>query len=158
MLTIDDLKRIVVLSYLSNALLEKLLPTIDFLRFDERDAVFSEGDIADRFYMLRRGKILLEKRISDKITVSVGTIKAGFSFGWSAMLDGGPYTSQAICSEACEVFSVRREKILPLMDADPEMGYIISQRLLRVIKKRLDLRTEQFLRAISHHPDIETFF
>jgi hypothetical protein len=44
------------------------------------------------------------------------------------------------------------------MDSDPEMGYIISQRLLRVIKKRLDLRTEQFLRAISHHPDLETFF
>jgi CRP/FNR family transcriptional regulator, cyclic AMP receptor protein len=157
-LTTEDLKRIVILNYLNDALLEKLLPTVDFLRFDERDAVFCEGDIADRFYMLRRGKVLLEKRISDKITVSVGTIKAGFSFGWSAMLDGGPYTSHAICSEACEIFSVRREKILPLMDSDPEMGYIISQRLLRVIKKRLDLRTEQFLRAISHHPDLETFF
>ena len=38
------------------------------------------------------------------------------------------------------------------------MGYIISQRLLRVIKKRLDLQTEQLLRAISHHADLETFF
>ncbi len=146
------------MSYLKDEHLEKLLPVVDFLRFEEREAVFREGDIADRFYMLRRGKILLEKRISEKITVSVGTIKPGFSFGWSAMLDGGPYTSDAICAEACEVFSIRREKILPLMDSDFEIGYIISQRLLRVIKKRLDLRTEQFLRAISKHPDLESFF
>ena len=158
MLSIEYLKQVVILSYLNDELLEKLLPTIDFLQFEERDAVFREGDIADRFYMLRRGKILLEKRISDKITVSVGTIKPGFSFGWSAMLDGGPYTSNAICAEPCDVISIRREKILPLMDSDHEMGYIISQRLLRVMKKRLDLQTEQFLRAISHHPDLETLF
>jgi len=158
LLSTEDLKQVVILSYLDDELLEKLLPAIDFLRFEERDAVFLEGDIADRLYMLRRGKILLEKRISDKITVSVGTIKSGFSFGWSAMLDGGPYTSDAICAESCDVFSIRRQKILPLMDSDPEMGYIISQRLLRVMKKRLDLQTEQFLRAISHHPDLETFF
>ncbi len=154
----EDLKRIVILSYLSDSMLDKLIPIVDLLRFDERDAIFREGDMAERFYMLRRGKILLEKRISDKITVSVGTVKAGFSFGWSAMLDGGPYTSDAICSEPCEIFSVRREKILPLMDGDSSMGYIISQRLLRVMKKRLDLRTEQFLRSIENHPDLQSFF
>ena len=154
----EDLRRIVILSYLKDESLEKLLPTVDFLRFEERDAVFREGDIAHRFYMLRRGKVLLEKRISDKIAISVGTIKPGFSFGWSAMLEGGPYTSDAICAEPCEVFSIRREKILSLMDSDSEIGYVISQRLLRVIKKRLDLRTEQFLRAISQHPDMQSFF
>ena len=154
----EDLKRIVILSYLTDDMLDKMVPIIDMLKFDEREAIFRQGDIASRFYMLRRGKILLEKRISDKITVSVGTVKAGFSFGWSAMLDGGPYTSDAICSEPCEIFSVRREKILPLMDTNPAMGYIISQRLLRVIKKRLDLRTEQFIRAIQNHPDLQSFF
>jgi len=154
----EALKRIVILSYLSDSMLEKIVPIVDLLRFDEREAIFGEGDIAERFYMLRRGKILLEKRISDKITISVGTVKAGFSFGWSAMLDGGPYTSDAICAEPCEIFSVRREKILPLMDSDPSLGYIISQRLLRVMKKRLDLRTEQFLRSIHNHPDMHSLF
>ena len=158
MVSIEDLKRIVILGYLSDEQLESLLPLIDQLMFDEKDVVFKEGDISDRFYMLKRGKILLEKRISDKITVSVGTVKAGFSFGWSAMLDGDPYTSDAISAEPCEVFSMRREKILPLMDADPALGHTLSQRLLRVIKKRLDIRTEQFLRAISKHPDIQSLF
>ncbi|MBW1699056.1 MAG: cyclic nucleotide-binding domain-containing protein [Deltaproteobacteria bacterium] len=152
----EDLKRIVIFSSLSDDMLDKVAPIIDFLRFDEREAVFREGQIAERFYMVRRGKVLLEKRISGKVAVSLGTVKAGFSFGWSALLDGGPYTSDAICAEPCEIFSARREKILPLMDADKAMGYIISQSLLRIIKKRLDLRTEQLLRAIQNHPDLQS--
>ena len=64
------------------------------------------------------------------------------------MLDGDPYTSDAICAEPCEVFSLRREKILPLMDSDPALGYILSQRLLRVMKKRLDM-IEQLLGAVK---------
>ena len=156
MVSTEDLRQIVLLGYLNEAQIEKLLPLIDQLMFDEKDVVFKEGDISERFYMLKKGKILLEKRMSDKITVSVGSVKAGFSFGWSAMLDGDPYTSDAICAEPCEVFSLRREKILPLMDSDPALGYILSQRLLRVMKKRLDIRTEQFLRAISSHPDMDS--
>ncbi|RJQ56044.1 MAG: cyclic nucleotide-binding domain-containing protein [Desulfobacteraceae bacterium] len=158
MLEIEDLKKIVILTYLSDEMLKRVIPIVDFLRFDEREQVFLEGEPAGRFYMLRRGKMLLEKRISENITVSVGTIKAGFSFGWSAMLDGGAYTSDAICAEPCEIFSFRREKILPLMESDPRMGYIIFQRLLQVVKKRLDHRTEQFLKAISSHPDLRSFF
>jgi hypothetical protein len=38
------------------------------------------------------------------------------------------------------------------------MGYIFSQRLLRVMKSRLDHRTEQFMRVIRNHPDLQSLF
>ena len=158
MVSREELKQIVILAHLDDRMLDKLAPLVDQMMYDQNDVIFKEGDMADRFYMLKRGKILLEKRLSEKITVSVGAVKTGFSFGWSSMLDDGAYTSDAVCAETCEVFSVRREKILPLMDADPRLGYIVSQRLIRVIKKRLDLRTEQFIRAIRNHPDLQSFF
>lgn len=158
MLSRDDLKSIVILSYLKDEMLDKLVPIVDVMMFHEDDTVFREGDMANRFYMLKRGKILLEKRISDKITVSVGSIKAGFSFGWSSMLDGDSYTSDAIAAETCEVYTFRREKIIRLLNEDHSMGYLMTQRLLQVVKKRLDHRTEQFLRAIEHHPDTNVLF
>jgi len=151
----EDLKQIVILGYLDDQMLEKLQPFIDLLIFHENDVVFREEDMADRFYMLKRGKILLEKQISEKITISVGSVKAGFSFGWSSMLDGESYTTDAICAETCEVFSVKRERLLNLLSTDHSMGYLMTQRLLRVVKKRLDHRTEQFLRAIKNHPDMK---
>lgn len=156
MVSKEDLKKIVMLSYLSDDHLEKIVPITDFLRFDQGEIIFRQGDPAERLYMLKRGKLLLEQRISDKVTASLGAVKPGYSLGWSAMLDlGETYTSDAVCAEPCEVFSVRREKMLNLFNNDHTMGYILSQRLLRVIKKRLDHRTEQFMRAIKNQPDIQ---
>ncbi|MCP4111193.1 MAG: cyclic nucleotide-binding domain-containing protein [Desulfobacteraceae bacterium] len=156
MVSKEDLKKIVMLSYLSDDSLEKLVPMTDSLRFDQGETIFRQGDVTDRLYMLERGKVLLEQRISDKVTASLGAIKPGYSFGWSAMLDeGDTYTSDAVCAEKCEVFSIRREKMINLFNEDHTIGYILSQRLLRVIKKRLDHRTEQFLRAIKNQPDIQ---
>jgi len=158
MVSRDDLKSIVILSYLKDEMLDKLLSIVDAMMFHEDETIFKEGDMAERFFMLKRGKILLEKRISDEITVSVGSVKAGFSFGWSSMLEGDAYKSDAISADTCEVFSFRREKIIRLLNEDHSMGYLLNQRLLQVVKKRLDHRTEQFLRAIEHHPDTKVLF
>jgi len=158
MLLREDLKQIVILGYLDDPMLDKLLPFVDQMMYHQNDVIFKEGNIADRFYMLKRGKVLLEKRLSEKMTASVDAVKAGFSFGWSAMLDDGAYTSDAVCAETCEILSIRRDKILNLMKEDHSLGYIFTQRLLRIIKKRLDHRTEQFLRSIQSHPDIQTLF
>jgi hypothetical protein len=34
----------------------------------------------------------------------------------------------------------------------------MHQRLMVIIKKRLDLRTEQFKKAIKNHPDMQSLF
>ena len=63
MLSIEDLKDIILLGHLDDKMLEKLLPYIDVLQFDENELIFREGDPADRFYFLKHGKILLEKQL-----------------------------------------------------------------------------------------------
>jgi hypothetical protein len=35
------------------------------------------------------------------------------------------------------------------------MGYLIYRNLIRIVQRRLDLRTEQFVRVISRHPHIQ---
>ena len=155
MVSREDLKKITILSYLTDEMLDKILSIIEVLRFDEQEIVFKDGDTANRFFMVKRGKVLLELRVSETATVFVGAVKPGFSFGWSAMLDGGTYTTDAVCAEETEVLAVGREQILSLMETDIDMGYRMSQRLLRVIKKRLDIRTEQFIRLIKKHPDMQ---
>ncbi|MFZ7124940.1 MAG: cyclic nucleotide-binding domain-containing protein [Desulfobacterales bacterium] len=156
MLTIADLKDIIILSYLTDEMLERVLPVTDVLRYDQGDLVFRGGDPAERFYFLKRGKLLLEQRISDKITFSLGAVKPGYSFGWSAMLEGHlTYTTDTVCSEPCEVYSIRGVKIRNLLDSDPHMGYIFMRRMLWVVKDRLDHRTRQLVRVLRNHPDIE---
>ena len=145
-----------MLGYLTDEMLDKLVPITELLRFDKNEYIFRQGDKADRFYMLQQGKVLLEQRITDMITVSVSAIKPGYSFGWSAMLDEELFTTDAICAEACKVFSFREKKLKMLFEQDHSLGYIVSQRLLRIMKKHYDIRTEQFIKTIRHHPEIST--
>jgi CRP-like cAMP-binding protein len=154
MISREDLKQIVMLGYLTDEMLDKLIPITELLRFDKNEYIFRQGDKAERFFMLQQGKVLLEQRITDMITVSVSAIKPGYSFGWSAMLDEERFTTDAVCAEPCRVFSFRDKKINSLFEEDHSLGFIMSQRLLRIMKKRYDIRTEQFLKTIRHHPEI----
>ena len=156
MVSIENLKDIVILSYLSDEMLQKFQPHIDVLHYDEEDLVFKEGDPAERFYFLNFGKILLEKKISEKISFAIGAIKPGYSFGWSAMLgENSGYTTRTVCAEPCEVYSLRAPKLNTLLADDPQIGYLFMQRLLSVVKSRLDHRTSQFVTVLRNHPDIE---
>lgn len=154
MIAAKDLKQFVMLGYLTDDMLERLVPITEMLLYDKDEIVFRQGETADRLYLLRKGKVLLEQRITPTVTVFLSSIKPGFSFGWSAMLEGAFYSTDAICAETCELFSFRASKIKKVMQADHSLGFIISQRLLYVLKKRYDARTEQFLKTIKLHPEI----
>jgi CRP-like cAMP-binding protein len=156
MVTREELKQIVMMGYLTDEMLDKLIPITDLLSFDENEIIFRQGDKSGRLYMVKHGKVLLEQKITDKITVSISAVKPGYTFGWSAMLDEETYTSGAIAAEPCELYSFREAKIKALFEQDHSLGYIMSQRLLVVLKKRYDIRTEQFIKTIKHHPDIAT--
>ena len=105
MITKEDLKQIVMLTYLTDSMLDNLAQIIDLLKFDRDEILFRENDPAERFYMMRSGNVLLEQRISEQVTACIGSIKPGFSFGWSAMTEDGLYTSDAVCVEPSEIYA-----------------------------------------------------
>lgn len=158
MVTSDDLKQIVMLTYLSDPMLENLARITDVLTFDKDEIIFRQYEPAERYYMMRSGNIILEQQITEKVTTCIGAIKPGFSFGWSAMIEDGTYTADAVCVETSQVFSFKRSKVSKLFAQDPEMGLRFYRRLLVIIKKRLDIRTEQFREAIKNHPDMQALF
>ena len=158
MVTREDLKQIVMLTYLTDPMLDNLAQIIDVLKFDHNEIIFRANDPGERFYMVKSGQVLLELRLSDKVTAFVGSIKPGFSFGWSVMIEEAAYTVDAICHEPAEIYSFTREKIKKLFAQDPEMGFRMYQRLLVIMKKRLDYRTEQFRQAIKNHPELQNLF
>lgn len=154
MITVNDLKQIVMLGHLTDEMLNKLVPITEMLLFDENEMIFRQGEKADRFYFLKKGIVLLEHRITDTMTISLSSIEPGYSFGWSAMLEDSQYTSDAMCAEPCQIYSFRASKIKKIMKEDHSLGFIISQRLLNVIRKRLDVRTNQLVKTIKLHPEI----
>lgn len=156
MVTRLDIKDIVILSYLTDEMIDKLLPEMELLRFGEGEIIFRRGDSADWYYSLKRGKILLEQRISEKVTISVGTIKPGYCFGWSALLGDDQFSVDTVCGEPCEILRIRAQTLFKLIEQDYEMGYRLMHRLLHTVRRRLDGRTELLMKVIMDHPEIQS--
>jgi CRP-like cAMP-binding protein len=156
MIAREDLKQIAMLRNLKDEMLDKLIPITELLFFDKRELIFRRGEESQRFYMLQEGKVILELRITDKIAVSLSSVKSGNSFGWSALMDGEVYSVDAVCAEPCKVFAFQSEKIKALFEQDHSLGFLMSQRLLEIVKKRYDTRTEQFVKTLRHHPEISS--
>ncbi|MBC8463719.1 MAG: cyclic nucleotide-binding domain-containing protein [Deltaproteobacteria bacterium] len=150
-----DLKKINLLQNLSDEALEKILPITKHREFKEGEMIFKQGDPADALYLLKRGKVLLEVDLSEIVSISLGSVKTGFSFGWSALMGDSNYTSHAICSEPCEILSVSGKELQSLLEQDHAIGYHIMIGVAQIIKNRLARRTDQFLKVMSKHPDIQ---
>ena len=108
--------------------------------------------------MVKSGNVVLEQKISDQVTALIGTIKPGFSFGWSVMIEDGFFTVDAVCRKPSVIYSFKRKKIQELFAQDPAMGVRMYKRVLVIVKKRLDYRTEQFRQAIKNHPELQNLF
>ncbi|MBN2384589.1 cyclic nucleotide-binding domain-containing protein [bacterium] len=154
MISKEDLKRIHLLENLPEEMLDKLVPLIEVVEFDEGHVIYTRGDLAETLFMLRRGKVLLEQRISSRATVTVGTINPGEVLGLAALMNGHFYHAEAICSEKCKFFAIRGQNMLTVFDQHFELGYKMMKKVNLLLSEQLERRTEQLLRAFRTHPDM----
>jgi CRP-like cAMP-binding protein len=154
MVSAQDLKGILLFEDLTDGMLDELAPLAQVELFEERQIIYEAGDAADRFYSLKRGKVLLETELAPALIISLGSIKSGYSFGWSALRPGATHSSYAVCAESCEAFVMPGDKFVALLDRDTTMGYRVMRKVAAILEGRLDRRTGQFLKVITKHPEI----
>ena len=155
MVAVDELKKIFLMQLLTDQMLEKISEIADIRVADPKELIIQQDQPAKEFMMLKSGKILLRVDASENMTISLGSIKTGFSLGWSALIPGRTYTSSAICAEKCEIFVASGETLQEMMDEDHEMGYLIFQGVSEILESRLQRRTNQFLKTLTRHINLE---
>lgn len=150
----SDLRKNEFLQTLTDEMLERLLPITEVLEVESREIIFNEGDPAENFYLVKSGQVLLEQKISNDILVNVCSIDPGEAFGLSVLLNKEARSMAAICNQAATLFVINSTSLLKLMEEDKTMGYMIMNHTAKVLNQRWVRRTEQFLRALKSHPDI----
>ncbi|MCB2228170.1 MAG: Crp/Fnr family transcriptional regulator [Desulfarculaceae bacterium] len=158
MASLSELKQIYLVQNLDEKMLSALAPLAEKKQFEEKDVIFEEGVEAEWFYMLLSGKVLLKVDVNPAVTISLGAIKPGYSFGWSSLMQNMQYTSQAACAEPCEMLVINGSKFREVLDQDHTMGYQVMDGIVRIMENRLKRRTEQFIKTLRKQMEIWDLF
>jgi len=96
-----------------------------------------EGDAADKFYVLRSGRVAVETYAPPRGGLVVETLGAGDLVGWSWLFP--PYRSHfdVVALEEVSAVALDGACLRGKCDEDPAFGYELTRRIAQVVIERL---------------------
>ena len=103
------------------------------------EVVFREGEKADKLHFLVNGSVALRVKLTSRPeSVTVSFVSTPYqSFGWSGIVAPNHYTSSAECDEDSNLIIIPAGPFLKLLEANPESGFKVMQRITEIIADRL---------------------
>lgn len=118
------------------------------VRFPAGHRIFEEDGFAGKFWLIQSGHITLDTRVPGDGLVIVDTVGMGESLGCSWVFPPYRWAFGAVCAGPVRAFQFDAAAIRARCVADPAFSYELTQRLIRVIARRLQ-RTRTRLIAVS---------
>ena len=150
MATITSLADFPLFRNLPEDLLDKFAALGEELSFSQGDAIFREGESADKLHFLLSGEVVLKVKLTSRpesITVSVVSQRFE-SFGWSGIVPPYHYTASAICETDCKILTIPGDRIMELLEENPAAGFTVMQRLTELISSRLRNSRQALLKTL----------
>ena len=98
--------------------------------FRAGDRIFTEGDPADKVYLIREGDAAVEIATSERAPIIVETLHAGDVLGWSWMVPPYRHMSDARAMTEIRAVSLGADCMRTKCDDNPVLGYRMFQHLL----------------------------
>jgi len=117
--------------------LKLLAPGASPTRFRKGTFVFREGELANRFYLIRHGKISLESSINATSRVALQTLSDGDVLGWSWMFEPYFWHFDARVLEDTEALVIFGSRLRELCESDKSLGCEVWKRVANVVVGRL---------------------
>jgi len=103
------------------------------------DLLMSEGEPADTFYLVRRGRVAIEVHSPGRGSIVIETVGAGGSVGWSWLV--APYRVQfdVRAIEPVGAIAIDGSCLREKAETDPAVGYLLMKRVVSVLLERLQM-------------------
>ena len=105
------------------------------------EVLFVKGDEGDALYGIRRGQIRIATGTEAGKRLTLNVLGPGDLLGEIALLDGRSRTADAIASEPTELFMVRRQDFLRLLEREPRIAVHLIELLcerVRWVSERME--------------------
>lgn len=127
--------------------LKRLSGAAMFKQFDRDEHIFTEGEPANRFYLICRGKIALESARSGEEDPPVQLIGEGDVLGWSWLFPPYYWHFSARALEPTDAIFLYGTRLREECEEDPAFGYDLMKRVAAIVIKRLQITRVQLLQS-----------
>jgi CRP-like cAMP-binding protein len=116
-----SLRRVKILSNLSDAQLERFVEFMELRRVRAWEDIVREGSPGDAMYLLLEGEVRVRLMIAGKGTI-LPTLAAGEFFGEVALFDHGPRSADVIANKECLLLRVPAGAFQRLVQEAPDLA------------------------------------
>lgn len=107
------------------------------VRFEPGELIFREGDPANRFYLIHRGKVMLESHMDNGTRIPVQVVQTGEVLGWSWLFPPHYWHFDARAIEPTEAIFFHGTPLREECEGDHEVGYVLIKRMAEILVRRL---------------------
>ena len=115
------------------------------VQFKAGEVLFREGEPANQFYLIEKGKVVLEAHEPANGTTLVQTLGAGDVLGWSWLFPPFAWHLQARAVEPTNAIILNGARLLVTAERNHEFGYELMKRVAEVVIRRLQATRKQLL-------------
>lgn len=115
------------------------------VRFNPGEYIFREGEPADRFYIIRFGRISLEINTPSRGPHALQTLGEGEVLGWSWLIPPHRWRFDSRAIELVRAIGLDGRCLRAKCDENHELGYRLLARFSSVMAKRLEATRLQLM-------------
>lgn len=136
---------------LSDINFQALVDSAMQMEFAPGQIIFREGDLANRFYLIQSGKVVLETDEKDRQPTVIDTIGANDALGWSWLFPPFYWHFTARASEPTRAIFFYGTRLREQCEENHELGYELMRRMAAVVTKRLQATRRELLKFTNAH-------
>jgi CRP-like cAMP-binding protein len=140
------------LAGMSDFQLDRLAPWSRRALFHAGKRVFREGGDADRFWLIKSGKVNLDTHVPGRGDVVIETLGPGAVLGWSWLFPPYRWHFGAVAIETTMTVELDAPAVRAIFQRDPALGLELTTRFLQVVVERLQATRLRLLDLYQARP------
>lgn len=151
MVNISELKKQILFEGIAASELERLSKITKELSLKKDEFLFKEGEDTKGIYMIRSGKIEINKTTTDGWKQTLAVLSIGNFFGELSIIEKRKHEANAVAIENTELLKLPKEEFEKLEKEDVVLASQILKKLVFVMTKNLRRMNEKFLNALINY-------
>ena len=118
-------------------------------QFTAGQIIFQKGETANRFYLIERGRVVLESSMGDDV-IRIDEVGPGDLLGWSWIFPPYVWHFDARAIEPTTAIFLYGTILREYCDNDPALGYELFKRMSEVMTRRLQAARGKLSEAMKN--------